>query len=33
MDPSNQQLSNARNATKFELNELVAQENTYWHQR
>ena len=30
--PSNQQLSYARNAIKDELNELIAQENTYWHQ-
>lgn len=30
MDPSNQQLSIARNAIKFELNELVAKKNTYW---
>lgn len=31
--PSNQQLSNAQNAIREELNELIAQENTYWHQR
>ena len=30
-NPSNQQLSNVRNAIRLELNELVAQENTYWH--
>nr|POF22758.1 hypothetical protein CFP56_09735 [Quercus suber] len=33
LDPSNQHLSNARNAIRSELNELVAQENTYWLQR
>ena len=32
-DPTNQQLSLARNAIRLELNELMAQENTYWHQR
>ena len=32
-NPANQQLSLARNAIRLELNELVAQENTYWHQR
>ena len=32
-DPANQQLSHARNAIRLELNELLAQENTYWHQR
>ena len=32
-NPSNQQLANTRNAIKSELKELVAQENTYWHQR
>ena len=33
LNPSNQQLANTRNAIKSELKELVAQENTYWHQR
>ena len=33
LDPSNQQLSYARNVVKDELNMLIAQENTYWHQR
>ena len=32
-NPSNQQLANTRNAIKSKLKELVAQENTYWHQR
>ena len=33
LDPANQQLSHARNAIRLELNELLAQENSYWHQR
>ena len=32
-EPSNQQLSQRRNSTRAELNELIAQENIYWHQR
>ena len=32
-DSANQQLSHARNVTKTKLNELIAQENTYWHQQ
>ena len=32
-NPFNQQLSYARNAVRDELNELIAQENMYWHQR
>ena len=31
-DPANQQLSNATDAIRLELKELVDQENTYWHQ-
>ena len=31
-NPSNQQLAYARNAIRSKLKELVAQENTYWHQ-
>ena len=31
--PSNQLLPQRRNSTRAELNELIAQENIYWHQR
>ena len=32
-EPSNQLLSQRRNSTRAELNEFIAQENIYWHQR
>ena len=32
-EPFNQQLSYVRNVVRDELNELIAQENMYWHQR